>query len=65
MFEEDWHFNFFDYEDLTKDFCYTKPITLEFNIQDKQSSFKLRQFIEVKNYKCNLTDHMSMERRFG
>ena len=30
MLDEDKEFNFFDYEHLSKDFCFMKPISLHF-----------------------------------
>lgn len=41
MFAKDQKFNFFDYEDITKDFCYHKPLSLQFRTRNPNTTFEL------------------------
>jgi hypothetical protein len=65
MYAKDQKFGFFDYEQLTKDFCYNKPLSLHFRTHNPRSSFELEELVEVRSGKCFLTDSAKLTHRFG
>ncbi len=39
MYYKDRNFNFFEYEELTKDLCYHKPFTFNFQAHNQRTRF--------------------------
>lgn len=65
MFHKDQKFSYFDYEELTKDFCYNKPLSLHFQTENKQTAFSFDELIEVRSGKCFLADSFKLSHRIA
>jgi hypothetical protein len=58
-------FDYFEYEQLRRDFCYNKPLSLSVSTAGPNSSFELQELVEVKSGKCFLTDVAKLAHRFA